>query len=485
MSVVIGFDQGKYTPIADTRQIRLSELEFVPTVESLLYVFNYTNKDTYFAQAESHANRITITPDGDDYILEYEDLSTFETLSADDVIHIQFSRIVSSKYPMYTQDVDYTQRASLNSVFGEKVVGVRKADIAAQFQYGYPVGDSVPNVANGGAITTANSMLTVSTGTNIAGYASIANKKALRYIPGHEAYLFFTAVFSTPKADSYQRTGMFDDSNGFFLGYEGTSFCATRRRDGVDVNTVIDISTIYKDGTFDPTKGNIYKISFGYLGFAAINYEVMNVDGGFTSIYKDEYPNAHLVSHILNTNLQPRAEVGNTGNNTDISISTASFTAGVVNGGGTDPSSRKFSFDQSNTSIVAGVYNVITFRSKSTFNSLTNYIQSQLSLISIASDLSKNSVWEFRRNMTITNTPTWTDVDTNNSVLDYSTDAIITAGTGELVIAFTLGKVDRLFENVLDYNIELFPNDTMTIVVTTPGGTSGTFDYALRWKELF
>ena len=33
--------------------------------------------------------------------------------------------------------------------------------------------------------------------------------------------------------------------------------------------------------------------------------------------------------------------------------------------------------------------------------------------------------------------------------------------------------------------IEAFPGDTITLVITTPGGTTETYDLAFRWKELF
>ena len=59
MSIVVGFDQGSYEPIEGTRQIRLSGLDFIPTIESLLYIFNYTKDKTYFAQAENYAKEVT------------------------------------------------------------------------------------------------------------------------------------------------------------------------------------------------------------------------------------------------------------------------------------------------------------------------------------------------------------------------------------------------------------------------------------------
>jgi len=385
-------------------------------------------------------------------------------------------------------DIDPRNRMSLNTVFGEKITAVRKADIAAQFQYGFPAGNANPAVANGGTITVVDSMLTLATSTNVAGAAAISNRKALRYLPGQEAFTNFTTVFTTPKADSAQRAGIFDSENGFLIGYEGVNFCVTRRRDAVDFNTSIDLSSVFDtvDGIFDPTKGNVYRISFGYLGFAVINFEVMAPCGCWQKLNRIEYPNTATETHILNTNLQPRGEVENTGNNTNMVIKIGSFSAGVTDGGGLDPAARLFTFAETEQAITAGVFMVVTFRSKDAFAGLVNYINSVLTLLSFNTDLSRSSLWELERNSTITNTPSWTDVNTDDSTIEYSTDAVVTYGSGILDFSLPLGKINRvLITDLEEQKLELLPEDIMTLFITSPVGTNGTYDLSFRWKELF
>lgn len=481
--IVIGKDLGTYDPSDNDYFITLAEIGRDISIEEILHIENLTQGVMYYKVAERvyiGGKKISIV---NNIISINED--EFNPIQSNDKIRIAIKRIVNDSNPAPFKDIDLSDRNSFNTVFGEKIYAIRKADIAAQFQYGFPASSANAEILNGGTITIVESMLTLNTGTNTAGLAAISNKKALRYIPGHEAFLFFTAIFSQGKANSHQRAGLFDSSNGFFIGYNGADFCVTRRRDSVDYNHAIDITTIYKDGSFDPTKGNVYRLSFGYLGFATIHFEVMLPNGGWTKLYEIQYPNSSTETHILNTNLQPRVEVSNTGNDTDIQFQTGSFEAGVANGGGEDPAARRFAFDQPNITAVPLIQNIITFRSKSTFSGLTNYIQSILTLMSISTDLSKTSVWEFRKEMTITNVPTWTDVNTLDSTIEYSTDAILTPGTGTLNLAFTMGKLDRLFEDIESQELELFPNETITLIVYLPLGTNGTFDIALRWRELF
>jgi len=379
---------------------------------------------------------------------------------------------------------DYANRTSMNSVFGEKYVGHRKVNVASQFQYGFPQDDANSSIVGSGNIGISESMLYVQTGTDTNGYASISNKKALRYIPGHEAYMYFTAAFTDGVANSYQRGGIFDDSNGFFVGFEGSQFCVSRRRSGVDYNHQIDVTKVFSDGSFDPTKGNIYKISFGYLGFANISFEVLSPKGNWVVMYSIEYAGKNIETHITNTNLQPRMEIGNTGNNTDLTLKTGSFSAGVVDGGSaSDPLARMFAKSLPSLTISAGDFHIITFRNKDIFNGIKNYIESSLRLLSLSTDLSKNSIVSFRKNVTITNSPTWVDVDTANSIHDYAQDVTFSGGTE--VFSIALAKVSTFFEDMYDQRIELLPNETMTISIYTPLGTSGTIDLSLRWAELF
>lgn len=385
-------------------------------------------------------------------------------------------------------DTDYNRRMSLNTVFGEKITAIRKADIANQFQYGFPAANASIDIANGGTVTTVESMLTVSTGTNTAGSANIANKKALRYFPGQEAFANFTAVFTSPKPNSYQRAGLFDSENGFFVGYEGTNFKVTRRRDAVDTSVTIDLKSVFdtEDGIFDPTLGNVYRISFGYLGFATISFEILSPGGFWKLLHKIEYPNSSTGTHILNTNLQPRIAVANDGNDTNIQLKTGCYSAGIIDGGGVDPSARRFTFGESAQTITAVLDTVVTFRNKTTFSTLTNYIASIFTLLSFNSDMSRSSNWELEKNATIVGTPTWNDINTDDSTIEYSTDAVVTKGTGILEFSLPLGKVDReLITNMEEQEIELLPSDYITLFITSPIGTTGTFDYSFRWKELF
>lgn len=396
---------------------------------------------------------------------------------------------ISEAKPFPVVNFDLAHRSAINSVFGDRITGTRIPSIAAQFQYGLRSDDAVVDSIGSGSTSFANSMLLLNTGTDSDGHIGIEGTDHLRYVPGHEAYAFFTAVFAPAVEGSRQRVGLYDydegNGNGFFIGYEGQDFRLTRRRNGVDTTQTIVVEDIFpkESGVFNPEKGNTYKISFGYLGFATIHVEVMLPHGGFIELASIDYPNTSTETHIGNTNIPLRAEMTNFGNTTDLQLRIGSVTAGVVDGGGTDPVARVFTFALPTTTLVAGVVTpLVHFRNKDTFFGITNKITTQLILISAATDGNKTVAWGISRNPPITTPGTWADVDTD-SVMEYSIDAVTTIASGTPSILWNLSKIDSFFEDVEKYLVKLRPNEWATIHALSAGAND--VDLSIRWKELF
>lgn len=384
--------------------------------------------------------------------------------------------------PSFVNLSDNSGRAAANSIFGDVIVGTKKPSLSYQYNYGYRDRDFTVVEANGGAVSSSNSQIYLNTGTNAAGSCSAESRGYLRYIPGHEAYVLFTVVFTTGVPDSYQRAGMFDDDDGFFVGYNGEDFIINRRRAGVDEQKIIDISSVFDDGSFNPAFGNVYKISFGYLGFANITFECLSTDGHFVEIGRFNYPNTSTETHISNTNIPIRGEVGNTGNTTDISLSSGSVSAGVIDGAGQDPSARPYTYERGSVATAAGNNMLVAFRNITTYNGKINRIRAVAQLISAATEGNKPVRWAIVFNPTVTNVPTWTAVDPD-SVIEYSTDATITFGTGTPGVSWNMAKIDSFFEKVEDLGGDINAGDIAVVVVNSVGASETEF--SMRYKELF
>jgi hypothetical protein len=393
--------------------------------------------------------------------------------------------------PLVTTGVDVSGRNSLNTGFGDKLTASRIPDISAQFMYGIEEGDSTETVVGSGTVTIDQARISISTGTDANGYAEIRSSDYIRYIPGFEGWFSFTWAYDSPVVNSRQKGGIWDGDNGFYIGYEGTDFVLGRSRDGVDTEIIIVPSSILlknQDGTtsaFNPENGNVYRITYEYLGYGPVDYEIQNPDKSWTLIDRIDYPNSSKLTHITNPYLPIRALVENFGNTTDL----VGFGGSVSAGSMRDPSnpdvtSRKFSYDLGVTAVGGGITELVTFRNMATFNSIENRIKMRVMLLSIATDLSKNGTVELLRNATFTNVPTWNDINTNNSIIEFSTDATINTATGNDLVDFSMAKVDSVFERVEELELDLRPNDYYTVIITTqnPGGD---INFSTRWRELF
>jgi len=385
-----------------------------------------------------------------------------------------------------TSSIDLAGRHSLNTVFGEQITGKRVSSVAAQFQYPLPSDFATSVTANGGTWILDDALSVLSSGTSSNGTASVQTNQYLRYIPGHEAYLVYTASYSTPNVNSHQRVGLFDTQDGMWIGYEGADFVIARRRDGVDYRTTVNVSNIYMDGTFDTAKLNVYRISFGYLGVATIHFEAMTPGGGWVVAGEIPYPNTSTVTHISQTYLPARIKVGNTGSTSNVSIKSGSFELGIVDGGGSDPSVRTNSYSSSNISVSSGDFEIVSFRNKTTYGGIENRVTAKLLYISWGTAINKQGEWLLENNPTTTNTPTWTDVDTQDSILEYSTDIQVTRGTGKTELSWISSAVDSGREDIPErYEIKIRPGEYAVLSINTATGASGELAYTFRWAEEF
>lgn len=394
---------------------------------------------------------------------------------------------VNGVHIIQSVNVDTAHRNSVNSVFGDTITGIRKPSISGQFQYGLRADDAVVDLVGTGTTSFSNAMLLLNTGTDSDGHMGIQGADYIRYLPGNEAYAIFTCVFASPVADSIQRIGIFDydggNGNGFFIGFQDEQFGVTRRRSGVDSFTPVDINDVFPSNyeTFDPTKGNVYKISFGYL--STIHFEILLPHGGFVEFASIDYPNSSTETSIANTNIPVRAEMTNNGNTTDLEMKIGSVTAGIVDGGGADPIARIFTFAITTTTLVAATITpLITFRNKNSYFGITNKISTQLKLISAATEGNKPVKLGIRKNPDEVTPGNWTDVSVD-SVMEYSTDVVNDLATGGDSLLWNMAKADSFFEDVENLEVKLRPEQWATIYAISPAAND--VDLSIRWKELF
>lgn len=251
----------------------------------------------------------------------------------------------------------YGQRRILGadrSVFGDAIAMPRINQGQADFSQAIANNDVTATTTGVGtpAPTQAAGEAVISTGAGVVAATNrLQSNRTLRYTPFREVFCGFTARFTTPSATAgeHQRVGIYDDNNGFFLGYQGNVFGFTARKAGVDTftslaNAVGDplnatflsrfartVNGLPRLEAFDATKKGVWRIRFGWLGSSVIHFELQAPTGEWMTVHTIEQPNLSAAPSIESPNLPWRVEVIKAAlDATNLTIGIGSMAFGVV-----------------------------------------------------------------------------------------------------------------------------------------------------------
>jgi hypothetical protein len=233
-------------------------------------------------------------------------------------------------------------------VFGQLVIANRYN----QFEINYDTTDpdaiseiTVTKTSGGDASNSAGQAVFTSN-ANTNGGVKAATNLTVTYRPNSETYAAFTAIWpSGGLANSHQRIGIYDNNNGFYIGYEGVNFGITLRKGGADTFTAkaawnIDTLTgavgskYTRNGVpeaIDFTKDNLFRVRYGWLGAAPIYWEVLSPDGEWVLFDIYRHPNTTGGTTINNPDLPMTLDIQKTGAGaTVLTMNTACWAAGTT-----------------------------------------------------------------------------------------------------------------------------------------------------------
>lgn len=241
-------------------------------------------------------------------------------------------------------DNDNLMPGSVNT-FGHQIVGQLNNQVDVQFFRDTPANLVTVTTANGGTATQNVGGALFASSTNANGEAKGESTTTTIYRSGAEVYCLVACSFTAGIANSYQRIGLYDANNGFFIGYEGTSFGVTVRNNASDTTVAKasfsedDLtggagSLFTRDGSpeaIDLTKLNVFRIRFGWLGSAPVSWEVLSPDGRWVTFHKTKFPNLQAVPSIRDADLPVTLHINKTAAAaTDLQMQTDCWGAGVT-----------------------------------------------------------------------------------------------------------------------------------------------------------
>jgi len=352
-----------------------------------------------------------------------------------------------------------------------------------------------------GAVTQADAMCVVSTGTTIGSTAEWGSKKNASYKAGMGGVARFTALFTTGIVGTEQMVGLADSEgvgashlNGYAVGYNGEVFSFLRWQNDVLFPIPQSEWDDPMDGTgasrmiLDPTKLNVYFIQFQYLGAGAIKLWIEDEKTGNMVLANNFlYANLNVVPSIYNPNFHLMVHALN-GATTSNLITKSSSMGYFIEGKTkyTELQQPQFSSSKRQKTAVTTEEAIFTIRNKSTYASKVNFLDVLLENISIsieANSANNLGVIYLTRNATLGGIPIYADINTTDSVIGIDV-AGTTVTNGKRILSINLaGKNDRDIVNLVDFDIILTANDTVT--VSGESVNAATFNASMLWKELF
>jgi len=359
-----------------------------------------------------------------------------------------------------------------------------------QIQFPYVINSDVTTstVTGSGTVTQVAPFAICSTTAAINSTARLSSKTNLHYRTGQGGLCLFTAIFTTGAAGSVQEVGLGDDVDGFFFGYTGSVFGINRR--AVSVDTFIPQTDWNKDKmngtgssgcTLDPTKGNVYKIQYQWLGFGAINFYIESqFTGKFVFVHQIQYANQNIDTSVRNPSMPVTLKASNTSNNTNIVVKVPSISAFVE---GEIVDTGLINAINNRKTGVSTELNILTIRNNATFGGITNRKQVEPLLLSISNTSAADAVFRIVLNATLGGVPVFTDISTTTSVVSFDVAGTTVTG-GRLIAVFYVNGNTQSQIDLKNVAFLLNNLDTMTISATSLGAAI-VASTGVNWSEQF
>ncbi len=372
----------------------------------------------------------------------------------------------------------------------------------SQLTFPYNINTDLTNIilAGSGTVTQADNMAVIATSTAATAIESAAleSEKTITFRAGEGAVGRFSALFTdlAPNgATSVQGFGLGDanDGYGFMMIGASSEVNIAYRTNGVQTlftQSLWNEDTMDGSGNagnpsgmlLDPTKGNIYQVSYG-SGFGSVYYSIENQSTGhLVLVHTLNIANLRTTPSSYNPTFALRAEVFKDGtadaNDYVLKVSDmSSFTQGKDNITG------PINAFENSKSIGTTETSVFTLQNKATYQGKTNKVSAILSSISLVNDTNGAATFRLWENATLGGSPSYTDISTNTSVIAADTAGTTVTG-GKLLWTGGVGKDNGDSIDLHTLAITMSPNNTYTFSAESLGGANPMV-IGLVWVEDF
>lgn len=235
------------------------------------------------------------------------------------------------------------------------------------------------------------------------------------------------------------------------------------------------------DVVIDPSKGNLYEISYQYPGFGSVVFSVMNGEiNEYTPVHQIRYPDTSTETVVTSPNFNLGYLTFNFGNTTNIEVKSAAASAFIAG------DSRHVKSPQGVSAIAAGIgateTSILTIRNPSIFKSRLNKVPTEPLMISIATDSTKSAIFTVRLEPTFTGSLVFSDISTS-AMMQVATDNLPVTG-GEELMSFVVTKESALTFDISNI-IDIEPGETIVVSSRVTSGAASSMQANLTWNNNF
>ena len=235
--------------------------------------------------------------------------------------------------------------------------------------------------------------------------------------------------------------------------------------------------------TLDPTKGNVYKIQFQYLGYGAQEFSIEDqATGKFQKVHTFHYANQNTVPWCLDPtfhlNLIAKTESGYSGG--ALTMKTASM-AGFIQGVESPDGVRRSALGTVTSTTAEIVFLII--HNELDFNSRKNKITVYPDFLNFGNEGTKELTIRLKKNPTsILGAGSLTDVQAGVSVMQYGTTGTTVTG-GATLLTFVLQGGESKEVDLAKLRLKLRPGERFVFTQQGTTGGLGENNIGISWAE--
>jgi hypothetical protein len=299
------------------------------------------------------------------------------------------------------------------------------------------------------------------------------------------ADVIFVALDSGPHTGTYSLTGATTAVGTFAQDIAGVAAV-----DSWTSQTAWSVDNMDGSGpskmTLDPTKGNVYKISYQWLGYGQISFFIEDqFTGDFQLVHTIEYTNQFTETSIKNPSAPIIVNAKNTTNNTVVTVRTPSI-AGFVEGKDLKAGPR---FSTESVKSFSGTTEVpmLILRNKLVFSGIFNRIELEPITASIGAapnSVNTTTIFRFYIDATAEGGTSYQDVDTSNSSAEFDV-ASSSFFNGSLFLTEIISGNNSRSIDLEKLSVGLFPSSTLLITAEfSKSSVSNEASVTVNHKEL-